>query len=88
MTLEVLEYLHKNPDGFDLVITDMIMPHMTGSKLAIELNKICPDLPVLLCTGFSESILEEKGMAPGIGGFLLKPFLEKDLFVKIRDILV
>ena len=61
---------------------------MTGdSKLSVELTKIRPDIPVLLCTGFSETMSEEKAVSLGFKGFLLKPIVMKDLAQKIRDVL-
>ncbi|MBF0235690.1 MAG: response regulator, partial [Desulfamplus sp.] len=71
----------------DMVITDMAMPNMSGDKLAIELLKIRPDIPVLLCTGFSTIISEEKALAMGIRGFVMKPITISDLDKKIRDVL-
>ena len=86
-SLEALEDFRANPDKFDLVITDMAMPNMSGDKLAIELIKIRPDIPLLLCTGFSEIMSEEKAPSLGIKGFLLKPIVMKDLDQKIREVL-
>ncbi|MBT3175811.1 MAG: response regulator [Desulfobacula sp.] len=74
-----------NPDKFDLVITDMAMPDMSGDKLSAELIKIRPDIPVLLCTGFSGNMSEKKAASLGIKGFLLKPIVIKDLAQKIRE---
>ena len=70
-----------------MVITDMAMPNMSGNKLSVELTKICPDIPVLLCTEFSETMSEEKAVSLGIKGFLLKPIVMKDLSQKIREVL-
>jgi len=86
-SLEALEAFRQNPDKFDMVITDMAMPNMPGDKLSVELTKICPDIPVLLCTGFSETMSEEKAASIGIKGFLLKPIIMKDLAQKIREVL-
>jgi PAS domain S-box-containing protein len=86
-SIEALEAFSANPDKFDLVITDMAMPNMPGDKLAVELTKIRPDIPVLLCTGFSETMSEEKAISIGIKGFLLKPIVMKDLAQKIREVL-
>jgi PAS domain S-box-containing protein len=58
--IEALELFRADPDQFDLVITDMTMPHITGDKLVKEILKIRPDMPTILCTGFSEKIDEEK----------------------------
>jgi len=82
-----LNLVRKNPDRFDLVITDMAMPNMPGNKLSVELTKIRPDIPVLLCTGFSEAMSEETALSSGIKGFLLKPIIMKDLAQKIREVL-
>jgi len=86
-SLEALEAFRQNPDRFDMVITDMAMPNMPGNKLSIELTKIRPDIPVLLCTGFSETMSEEKATSMGIKGFLLKPIIMKDLAQKMREVL-
>ncbi len=86
-SIEALEVFKANPDKFDLVITDMSMPKMSGDKLAVELIKIRPDIPVLLCTGFSESMTDEKIKYLGIKGLLMKPIVIKDLAKKLREIL-
>ncbi|WP_291348279.1 response regulator [Desulfobacula sp.] len=86
-SLEALEAFRANPDRFDLVITDMAMPNMPGDKLSTELIKIRSDIPVLLCTGFSENISKEKAASLGIKGFILKPIVMKDLAQKIREVL-
>jgi len=59
-SIEALEAFRNNPKGFDLVITDQTMPNMTGKTLAKELMAIRPDIPVILCTGFSEQIDEKR----------------------------
>ena len=86
-SLEALEAFRSNPDKFDMIITDMAMPNMPGDKLSVELIKIRPDIPVLLCTGFSEAMSVEKAASLGIKGFLLKPIIMKDLAQKIREVL-
>ncbi|MBU1698181.1 MAG: response regulator [Proteobacteria bacterium] len=86
-SLEALDAFRVNPDKFDLIITDMSMPDMPGNKLSAELIKIRPDIPILLCTGFSEIISEKKAASLGIKGFLMKPFNIKDLAQKIREVL-
>lgn len=77
--------LSENP--FDLVITDMTMPRLTGVELAVELRKMQPDLPVILCTGFSETIDEERAKSLGIKGFLMKPFVLNEIAELIRKVL-
>jgi CheY-like chemotaxis protein len=86
-SIEALEAFSANPDNFDLVITDMSMPKMSGDKLANELIRIRPDIPILLCTGFSESMTDEKIKSIGIKGFLKKPIVIKDLAQKIQKTL-
>ncbi|MBT4877324.1 MAG: response regulator, partial [Desulfobacula sp.] len=74
-------------DKFDLIITDMQMPNMPGEKLSAELIKIRSDIPILLCTGFSETMSEKRAASLGIKGFLLKPIVMNDLAQKIREVL-
>jgi PAS domain S-box-containing protein len=84
---EALKLFAGQPDQFDLVITDMTMPDMTGDKLAGELSKIRSDIPIILCTGFSELIFKEKAESLGIMGFLMKPVTMRDLSNMIRKVL-
>lgn len=70
-----------------MVITDMTMPNMPGNKLASELIKIRPDIPILLCTGFSEKISKEAAKAMGINGFLMKPVAKFDMAQMVRKVL-
>jgi len=86
-SVEALEAFRVNPDKFDVVITDMAMPNMSGDKLASELIKIRPDIPVVLCTGFSERMPEDQAESMGIKGFLMKPIVKTDLSKKIREVL-
>jgi DNA-binding NtrC family response regulator len=86
-SINALKNFNANPDKFDIVITDMAMPNMPGDKLSDELVKIRPDIPILLCTGFSETMSEEKAVSLGIKGFLLKPIVMKELDNKIREVL-
>ena len=84
---DALAAFQTNPDSFDLVITDMTMPNMTGDKLACELIKIRPTVPVILCTGFSEMMSKEKAESLGIKGFLMKPVTMPDFSTTIRKVL-
>jgi len=86
-SIEALEAFRASPDKFDMVITDMAMPVMSGDKLAVELIKIRPDIPILLCTGFSTVLSEEKALSMGIRGFVMKPITISELDKKIRDAL-
>jgi CheY-like chemotaxis protein len=81
---EGLELFRAQADRFDLVITDMTMPSMTGDKLAQELLRIRPAIPIILCTGFSDHITEEKAKTMGIREFVMKPLLMKDLAKAMR----
>lgn len=82
---QALERFAAQPAGFDLVITDMTMPHLTGAELAQRLLAIRPALPVILCTGFSEIINEEKATALGIRRLLMKPVLRDELAKALRE---
>jgi CheY-like chemotaxis protein/anti-sigma regulatory factor (Ser/Thr protein kinase) len=84
---EALEEFAALPDRFDLVITDMTMPKMTGDQLARKLMEIKPGIPVILCTGFNESITEEKALAMGIDKFIMKPIVKDELAGTIRSVL-
>jgi len=72
-SVEALNAYQKNPSEFDLVITDMTMPEMTGVDLAKKLLELQPNLPIVLCTGFSETIDKAKAKALGICGYVKKP---------------
>jgi PAS domain S-box-containing protein len=82
-----LERFNTTPDAFDLVITDMAMPGMSGDRLAGKLRKIRPEIPMVICTGFSRIMDRNKAEAMGFNGFLYKPVVMKDLAVTIRKIL-
>jgi len=86
-SIEALELFNAEPTRFNLVITDMTMPHMTGENLAKELMQIRPDVPVILCTGFSSRIDEKKAMAMGIRAFISKPILKREIAEIIRKVL-
>jgi signal transduction histidine kinase/response regulator RpfG family c-di-GMP phosphodiesterase len=83
-SIEALELFREEPDQFDLVITDMTMPHMTGDKLAQELMGIRSDIPVILCTGFSERITQEEAKRVGVKAFLMKPIASGEMARVIR----
>jgi len=84
---EALEEFAALPERFDLVITDMTMPKMTGDQLARKLMEIKPDIPVILCTGFNETITEEKALSMGIDKFIMKPIVKDELAGTIRSVL-
>lgn len=81
-----LETFRTNPFAFDLVITDQTMPYLTGRDLAAEILGVRPDLPIILCTGFSPDVQEEETM-PGIRKVLIKPLSMKSLVGAVREVL-
>jgi len=84
--LEALEMFRSDPDRFDLVITDQTMPQMTGIQLTVELKAIRPDIPVILCTGFSEDIDEHNYKTRGVSGFVMKPIVPEKIARTIRRV--
>jgi len=86
-SIEALEVFRSDPNKFDIVITDYTMPNMTGMELAKELILMCPDIPIIMCTGFSEQMSEEKAKSLGIEEFLLKPVIMRDMAKAIRKVL-
>lgn len=86
-SVEALELFKVKPDSFDLVITDMTMPNMTGDKLAKELLNIRPDIPIIICTGYSSLINKEKAQDMGIRAYIMKPMLTHEIAKTIRNVL-
>ena len=86
-SLEALTAFKNQPDAFDLVITDQTMPGMTGADLARRILQIRPGMPIILCTGYSSTISEEKVKSYGIKGFAMKPLTRKDIATLIRKVL-
>ena len=86
-SLDALELFKKRPNDLDLVITDMTMPNMTGDKLAMELIKIRPDIPIILSTGYSSRMSEDKAKEMGIKAFAMKPLAKENLAVTVRKVL-
>ncbi|MBT3258382.1 MAG: response regulator, partial [Deltaproteobacteria bacterium] len=84
---EALAFFRANPDQIDLVISDMTMPHMTGDKLAGEMLKIRPDTPIILCTGYSERMSEDRALEIGIRKYIEKPIEMKKLARTVREVL-
>ncbi len=82
---EALKIFQLQPNLFDLVVTDYTMPGITGVDLAKEIIQVRPDIPVIMCTGYSEQISEEKARALGLRGFLMKPLSRQDLAEKVRE---
>jgi PAS domain S-box-containing protein len=86
-SIDAYETFLAQPEAFDLVITDMTMPHMTGSELAKKLLALRPDIPIILCTGFSEIINDEQAKDLGIKEFVMKPVLMRNIAETIRRVL-
>ncbi len=86
-SIEALEAFRQHPGKYDLVISDQTMPKMTGVRLAEKIRKIKAGIPIIVCSGFSESINEDTYESMGINAFLMKPFAERDLANVIRQVL-
>ncbi len=86
-SLEALNVFRHDPQRFDLVITDQTMPGLTGEALSRELLRIRPELPIILCTGFSHIMTAEKAKALGIQAYLMKPLAIRDLAPIVRHVL-
>ncbi|MCP4551375.1 MAG: response regulator, partial [Bacteroidetes bacterium] len=84
---DALRAFRSNPDFYDLVISDMTMPNMTGDQLAKELLSIKADIPIIICTGFSERINKEQAEAIGVNGFLMKPVIKSEMAKMVRKVL-
>ena len=86
-SVKALDIFKEDPDRFDLVITDMTMPKMTGEMLVGEVRNIRSEMPIILCTGYSDQIDGEKIVKMGIDAFIMKPLEMGDLANKLREIL-
>jgi PAS domain S-box-containing protein len=86
-SIEALELFKVQPNRFDLVITDIVMPNMTGEKLAEKLMDIRADIPIILCTGYSEKFTRRQASDMGIRSFLMKPLVMQDLAGTVRQAL-
>jgi len=84
---EALDLFQSKPDSFDIVITDMTMPQMTGAKFAEKLKEIRSDIPIILSTGHSSLIDEDKAKQSGISGYVMKPVSMRKIAKAIREAL-
>jgi CheY-like chemotaxis protein/two-component sensor histidine kinase len=84
---DALRLFQDRPEGFDLVITDLTMPKMTGEQLATEMVRIRRDIPIIICTGYSRTLAEDKGRSPGISAVVTKPLIIHEIAQTIRDVL-
>ena len=85
--IEALSSFKAQPEKYDLIITDQTMPHMTGLNLAKGIMSIRPNIPIILCTGYSELVSEEKVNSFGIKAYLMKPIVKSEFAKTIRDVL-
>lgn len=76
---DAIAAFRSQPDRFDLVLTDITMPHLTGDQMVKMIFALRPDIPVILCTGFSESIGEERARDLGVKAFVMKPLVLEEL---------
>ena len=86
-SVEALKTFQAAPWQFDVVITDQTMPIMTGERLARELRHIRPDIPIILCTGFSHTMTASKAQALSVDAFLLKPLGFRELGLALQQVL-
>jgi len=85
--IEALCLFQKKHDQFDLVITDMTMPQMTGVKLSEKLKEIRSDIPIIICTGHSTLIDEQKAKDFGVSALLMKPIDKRNFAIIVRKVL-
>ncbi len=81
---EALDMFRNCPTAFDVVVTDQTMPKLTGIELTKALFQVRPDIPIILCTGFSEILDEREALNAGVRQFLMKPVTSEDLAQAIR----
>ena len=86
-SLDALTTFQNQQNTLDLVITDQTMPGMTGVDLARRILRIRPEMPIILCSGYSSQISEDKAKAAGIRGFAYKPLAKKVIGELIREVL-
>jgi len=84
---DALALFKAGPENFDLVLTDMTMPDLTGDRLTAEVMKIRPDIPVILCTGYSRKMSEKTAAEIGIKALVYKPVVKADLAKTVRKVL-
>lgn len=85
--MQAFELFEDNPDFFDLIISDMTMPQMTGAEFAEKIKAIRSDIPIIICTGHSSLLDEKKARETGISAFLMKPVSAETLRTTIRDVI-
>ncbi|SPD76197.1 hypothetical protein PITCH_A840083 [uncultured Desulfobacterium sp.] len=86
-SIKALKLFSAAPEKYDLVITGMTLPKMAGDEFSRELIRIRPDIPIILCTGYSETITEQRVKQIGIKAFLMKPVNMNKMAKTIRKLL-
>ena len=86
-SMEALDMFEKQHAKFNLVVTDLTMPYLSGEELAKEILRIRSDMPIIMCTGFSEVVSPEKAKKLGVKEYIMKPFLHEELAATIRKVL-
>ena len=86
-SFEAFEMFARQPDHFDMVITDMTMPGMTGIDLSRKISALKPDIPIILCTGYNNKITDAVAKEAGVSQILLKPVEIRELASIIRNLL-
>jgi PAS domain S-box-containing protein len=86
-SIDALETFRSAPQSFDLVLTDLTMPNMTGKQFAKNLKIVRSDIPVIICTGYSDTLDQERAASIGVNGFLLKPVVKSELLKMVRKVL-
>ncbi len=85
--VDALELFSSDPQRFDLVLTDLTMPKMTGIELALEIGALRPGMPIILCTGFGHKFTEQEAQEAGVQAVIKKPISKKDVAATVRNVL-
>jgi len=85
-SIDALDYFQEHSGEIDMLVTDMTMPHLTGAELSQKILQLCPDLPIVICTGYSEVLDAETAYEIGIKSYILKPVIISELATKMRII--
>ncbi|MBF0201532.1 MAG: response regulator [Desulfamplus sp.] len=86
-SIDALDIFSSRPRDFDIVITDMTMPHMTGDVLARRIREVRPEIPIVMCTGYTKQLSRKEALAAGFNGYIKKPFNKDEIVNAIRDVL-
>ncbi|MCK5405098.1 MAG: response regulator, partial [Desulfobulbaceae bacterium] len=84
---DALEKIRAQPEQFDVLITDQTMPRLSGVALAKAVMEIRPDMPIILCTGYSDVVSKEEALSMGIKRYVSKPIYGDELLLAVRDVL-